>query len=99
MARKVNVQKMQTPAGPSAPVDPKAQDYMGMWGIFMVVLGICLIAKLTPWIGAVAAAILGGGLGQVLPVRADGKRLPVPAAAGMIIAGLVLTLISLLIKK
>ena len=99
MARKVNVQKTRTPAGPVAPVDPKAQDYMGMWGIFMVVLGICLIAKVPAWIGAVAGAVLGGGLGQVLPVRDDGKRLPVPAAAGMIIAGLIFTLISFLIKK
>ena len=99
MARKVNVQKTRTPAGPAKPVDPKAQDYMGIWAIFMVVLGICLVAKVPAWIGALAGAILGGGLCQVLPVRGDGKRIPTPAAAGMIIVGLVLILIGFLTKK
>jgi hypothetical protein len=99
MARKVNVQKMQSSAGPSQPVDPKAQDYVGMWAIFMVVLGVCMVARLAPWMGAVAGAVLGGGLGQVLPVRDDGKRIPMPVAAGLIIVGLVLILIGAMVKK
>jgi len=99
MARKVTVKKTPTPASRSQRVDPDAQDYIGMWAMFMVVLGICLVAKLPAWIGALAGAILGGGLGQVLPKRGDGKRVPLPAAAGMIIVGLVLILIGFLTKK
>ena len=112
MARKVDVKKFKQAqsnptAGPSdIPLPPppqprgdgdsKPQDFLAMWAVFMVVLGIGMLVKLPPWMAAVAGAVLGGVLGQVLPVRDDGKRLPMPVAAALTGVGLLLVLVGIL---
>jgi hypothetical protein len=110
MARKVSPQAIkarQQPVRTTPPADPydvpppaqkdaKPQDYLGMWSMFMIVLGISMVAKLGPVTGVIAGAVIGGVLGQVLPVNDEGKRLPMPVAAGLIFVGLILIVIGLL---
>jgi ABC-type proline/glycine betaine transport system permease subunit len=70
---------------------------MGMWAMFMVVLGINLVAHVNPGISALISAIVAGGLGQVLPTGKDGKRVPMQVAAGLMIVGLILIVVSFLL--
>lgn len=78
------------PPAPARKGDAFGTDRLGSWSLWTLLFGILSNFVIGGAIGGLIAGVIALPIGAALPVRADGRKIPVPASLAMLAAGLFL---------